>query len=173
MKTFVRAALAAALLGGVALPAAAQDAPPPIQAPGMGGGHHGMHRGGKGMRFMLKSLSPEGQATMRQAFEGLRNDGTRDGIKAAREQQLRILEADRLDAAALQRAMLEERNLAQGAHGRMQQALLGAYQKLSVADRRALVSSARQAKSWMEQRRSERRQRWQDRRQQNGAPVQS
>lgn len=165
MKILVRAALAAALLGGVALPAAAQDAPP-VHSPGMG--HGGMH-GGKAMRFGLRNLSPEGQATMRAAFEGLRNDGTRDGIKAARDRQLSLLEADRLDIAALQRAMLEERNLAQGAHSRMQQALIGAYQKLSVTDRRALVTSARQAKSWMEQRREMRRER---REQRSAAPVQ-
>lgn len=156
MKSFLRVALAAALLGGVALPAAAQDAPPPIRAPEIAQGP--MH-GGKAMRFMFRNLSPEGQATIRSALQSVHNDGTRDGIKAARDRQLALLEADRLDVGALQRAMLEERNLAQGAHQRMQQALLGAYQRLSVADRRALVASAREAKSWMEGRRAERRER--------------
>ena len=53
--------------------------------------------------------------------------------------------------------LLEERNLVQGKHQRAQEAMIAGFQKLSLEDRRAFVTSAREARTWMEQRRGNRR----------------
>jgi len=150
MHISLRAGLAAAALSLTAVPAIAQDIGPAPGGPGMAG-----NMGGKGMRQIFEKMSPEGRTTMWNALKAVRDDGSRDGIKAARDRMLTILDAERLDTAALQRAMLEERNLSQGQHQRMQEALLGAFQKLSLEDRRAFVAGSREAKAWMEERRGQ------------------
>lgn len=159
----IRAGLAALALG-LAAPAVAQPAAPPTRgtAPMHAmGGHHGFH----GMRGMLRDLSPEGRTTMWQALRSVRQDGTRDQIKAARGRMLDLLAAERLDVAAMQRVMLEERNLAAGQQQRMQAAMLGAFQQLTLADRRAFVASAREVRARVEERRSQRREMRRDREQ--------
>lgn len=155
--------LAAALSLALALPATAQPAAPtPPSAPQAVGQLPGM----AGFRFALRDISPEGQAIMREALGGLREDGTREGIQAARERMIALLGAERLDVAALQRVMLEERNLVMGQHSRVQNALLAAFQRLSPEDRRTFAAGASEARVRLD----ERRRMWRERMKRRTAP---
>jgi uncharacterized membrane protein len=70
---------------------------------------------------------------------------------------LTLLEADKLDSAALKRALDDERNAANANRERHQAAMLAGFTKLSVADRKAFVVDARAMKSRMESRMQHRR----------------
>lgn len=150
-----RIGLATLLLA--ATPAIAQPAPPVVPSAPLARGEGGI--GPAFMRAMFGNLSPEGRAVVRGSLMPLKDDGTRAEIQAVRARILDVLDAERLDTGALQRAMLEERNLTQGQQSRVQTAMLAAFGKLSVADRRALVASARGMKNRFEERRA----RWRDR----------
>lgn len=143
-------------------PALAQPAPPPPPAaPAMQhGGNTGMasHRG-KGDR-MFPSMSEAGRATMREAMMAAGDRrADRAKVEAAREKMLAALEADNFDAAAVKRAMDEERALAAATKQQRQAAMLVAFGKLSAADRKAFATDSRAMKSRMEQR----TQRWRER----------
>lgn len=144
---------ALALLLAAATPALAQDAMPrrdsgPYDESRAGEVHGGKHGG----RF--SSLSEPGRAVMREAMRGAREDrrSDREAVRATRERMLTLLDAERLDTAALRRAMDEERELASASRERAQAALLAGFAKLSPADRRAYVADARAMKSRMEAR---------------------
>ena len=109
---------------------------------------HMMHGG------MFKSLSPAGKATMREAMKGdmAARQADRDAVKAARDRMLAILEAERLDVAALRKAMADERTAANAGRERMQASMAAAFAKLSLADRRAFVTEARQMRTRMDER---------------------
>lgn len=160
----------AALLA--AAPAFAQPAPPPPPAPptaGQYGGHAGMagRHHGKAER-MFPSMSEAGRATLHEAMmAGGDRRATGAQIEAARDRMLTALEADRFDAAAVKRAMDEERALAQTTKQERQAAMLAAFGKLSTADRKAFVADSRAMKSRMEQRMQGWRERMRERR---GAP---
>jgi uncharacterized membrane protein len=152
MKTLnLRAAAQAAALGLLiaAVPVAAQQAAPPAA-----GGEMMQKRMHGGQRDrMFASMSDAGRATMREAMAG--GGGHRaehQQIKAARDRMLTLLEAEKLDTAALKRAMDEERNIANASRERRQTAMLTAFGKLSVADRKAFVADSRAMKSRMEER---------------------
>ncbi|MDT7934548.1 MAG: periplasmic heavy metal sensor [Sphingomonadaceae bacterium] len=146
MISALRTAALAALVGAAALPAAAQDMPPP-PAPGLGNpGRPG------GLRGTMSQLSPEGRQALKQAMQSLRGDGTREQIQAARQQQLDILGAETFDAAAMQRAQMAERNLVTGQQQRRQAALLAAYSRMSAADRRVLAQAANQGRAMVQNR---------------------
>lgn len=150
--------LLAAMLA-VATPAMAQPAPPPPpEAPGYS------DRAGD-RRGMFPSMSEAGRATIMDAMRsgGDRRD-TREKVEAARERMLAALEAERFDAAAVKRAMDEERSLSDVSRQQRQSALLAAFQKLSPADRRAFAADSRAMKSRMEQRVAGWRDRWAKRR---------
>lgn len=133
-KLVLRAALVAlAVAGG----AAAQPRPP---GPGPN------FTGPKGL---FGGLSQEGKTIVWSAMKTLQ-DGTPHRIEMVRAHELDLLGADTLDVADLRRTMTEERNLAQGQEMRRQEALLGAYQRLGVADRRAFVSAARELQARVE-----------------------
>jgi len=138
---------AAASAPGLAL--AEPVASPPASMPGMGGIGQPLGSGA-----LLRDLSPAGRAIVRQAVRTANADGTRQQIEATRARMLDILAADPLDVGALGRAMIEERTLAQGQQSRMHSAMLGAFQKLSVADRRAFVATAREVQARIEKRRA-------------------
>lgn len=148
-----RAALLALLLSAAAsapgLALAQPVASPPASMPGMGGIGQPLGSGA-----LLRDLSPAGRAIVRQAVRTANADGTRQQIEATRARVLDILAADPLDVGALGRAMIEERTLAQGQQSRMHSAMLGAFQKLSVADRRAFVATAREVQARIEKRRA-------------------
>jgi Spy/CpxP family protein refolding chaperone len=159
----------------VASPVLAQTPPPASPStsaatPEAAMGHHEGRRGGR----MFSSLSEAGRATMREAMQASSRRTERAEIKAARDKMLTILEADRLDTAALKRAMDEERSIAATSHEKRQTAMLGALTKLSVTDRKAFVTEARQMRANMQERMrermggggegGERMRRWQDRR---------
>jgi Spy/CpxP family protein refolding chaperone len=149
--------LAAALLLAAA-PALAQTAAPAAPPAGATvprgqvrdrpGGMHMMHGG------MFKSLSPAGRATMREAMKGdmAARRAERDAVKAARDRMLAVLEAEKLDVAALKKAMTDERVAANAGRERMQASMAAAFAKLSLADRRAFVTEARQMRTRMEER---------------------
>ena len=155
----LRAALAAALIA--AAPALAQMPPPGgpgAPMPGMNGpdGPMGgpMHRGMHGMmaKRMFGDMSEAGRATMMDAMKAGADRGAHEQVKAARERMLAVLDAERLDTAALKRAMDDERMTANANRERVQTAMLGGFAKLSVADRKAFVADARSMKSRMEER---------------------
>jgi Spy/CpxP family protein refolding chaperone len=149
MKTLLKTG-GMALAVVLALPAAGQAATALAAAP-PAAGSHGSHPGRGGVRQQLfASLSPAGQAVMRDAMKGIDRRADHAAIKVARDQILLLLDADKLDVAALQRAMETERATAQAMHDRRQAALLVAYQKLSVADRKALVAEARAMRGRMD-----------------------
>ena len=124
MKTVILAALAL----GVAAPAFAQDL-----NPGYGHGPHGI----------ASTLSPQGQAILRQAHQAANPREDRGAIKAIRDRILSILDADTLDQGALSRAMEDERNAVAQQQQRRQYAMLQAFGQLSPADRKAFVADAR------------------------------
>jgi Spy/CpxP family protein refolding chaperone len=144
-------------------PALAQPAPP---AGHMGTQHGGRH-GGMGDR-MFPSMSEAGRATMREAMMAAGDRrGDRARIESAREKMLAALETDQFDAAAVKRAMDEERAVAATTKQERQAAMLAALGKLSAADRKAFVADSRAMKSRME----ERMKGWRDRmRERRGAP---
>ncbi|WP_439533099.1 periplasmic heavy metal sensor [Polymorphobacter sp.] len=166
MSKLMRAATFGLLI--VASPVLAQTPPPAATtASPEAGKAQGQMRGKMGGR-MFSSLSEAGRATMREAMQASRQGNDRTAVKAARDRMLTLLEADRLDTAALKRAMDEERTLAATSHERRQTAMLNAFTKLSVADRKAFVTEARQLRDKMQDRmqgeRGERLKRWRERR---------
>lgn len=109
--------------------------------------HTGKHWG------MYAGMSDAGKATMREAMKaGDDRRADREAVKAARERMLTALEAERLDAGALKRAMDDERKAAQAGHDKRQAAMLAGFTKLSAADRKAFVTNARMMKDRMEKR---------------------
>jgi len=164
-KLMMRAATLGLLM--IASPVLAQTPSP--AADGVSSSGHGEGRmGGR----MFASLSEAGRATMREAMQGGDRRAERAEIKAARDKMLTVLEAERLDAAALKRAMDEERTIAARSHEQRQTAMLNGFTKLSAADRKAFVTEARQMREKVQERmqnrmggqRGERMKRWQERR---------
>jgi uncharacterized membrane protein len=148
MKIVARSGAMIALLLAVAAPVAAQMPPPGAGMPGMGHGPRGMH--GRGM---FASMSEAGRKTMMEAMRaGGDRRAERDQVKAARDRMLTLLEAERLDTGALKKALDDERNAASASRERHQAAMLAAFAKLSVADRKAFVADARAMKTRMESR---------------------
>lgn len=148
MTTFTLKAAGAALALAAAAPAFSQTPPaPPAPAspahrdvkmhrmsPGMEGFHH-MDR--------FFGMSAEGRAALRAAMKPQQTPQDREAVRAARQRVLNLLAADRLDVAAVRRAQAAERELVVKQHERQQEAMLAAYQKLSLADRKAFASGMR------------------------------
>ena len=159
MTIFLKAA-AAALALAVSLPALAQAAPPPPPPPHSAEGGPQMHReriiirragpmGGDmgqhhGLMGALSSLSPAGRATLHDAMKDKRpNAAEASALRAARKRALDLLTAEKLDLPALRKAQADEREAAMKQHARHQDAMLAAYQKLSLADRKAFAEGMR------------------------------
>ncbi len=175
-----RAALAALMLT-VAAPSFAQMPPPgesgmPMNGPdkgkrmmrggmmaGGGMGHGAMARG------MFDALSPEGRKTMLDAMAaaGDTRKADHERVRAARDRMMTVLEADRLDTAALKRAMDDEQAASSAGRDRVQAAMLGGFAKLTVADRKAFVAYGRAMKNRMEARMEQ----WQKRRGMGGMDM--
>lgn len=104
-------------------------------------------------------MSTEGREAMRTAMRAGMEErrAELDKIKGARDRMLAVVEADRLDTAALKRAMDEERSIAAASHDRRQSAMLAALSKLSVEDRKAFVAGARSSRERMAERLENRR----------------
>jgi len=156
----------AALLA--AAPALAQPAPPPPPPPPgvFGGGPPGMpgRDARKGDR-MFPSMSEAGRAIIRNAMmAGGDRRATREQVEAARDRMMAALDADRFDAAAVKRAMDDERALAEATRQERQAAMLAAFGKLSTADRKAFVADSRAMKNRMDKRMQGWRERLRDRR---------
>lgn len=140
----------------VASPVLAQT--PPADAPMA----QGIGEGRMGAR-MFSSLSEAGQATMREAMRASSRREERAEVRAARDRMLTIIAADKLDIAALKKAMDDERKIAAESHENRQAAMLAAITKLSVADRKAYVAEAEQMREKMQERMGERRERFRQR----------
>ncbi len=150
MNILARSGAMLALLLAAAAPVSAQMPPPP-GAPAMAASHHG----GRGMhgRGMFASMSEAGRKTMMEAMRGGGDRrAEREQVKAARDRMLTLLEAERLDTGALKRALDDERNAANASRERHQAAMLAAFGKLSLADRKAFVADTRAMKTRMETR---------------------
>ena len=144
-------AIAIGLIFAASTPVLAQT-PPPAQQDMMA--HGGKMKGARA----FPTMSDTGRQTIREAMRaGGDRRADREQIRAARDRMLTVLEGDRLDTAALKRAMDDERNIANTSRERRQAAMLEAMTKLSVADRKAFVTDSRAMRSRMEQRMQERR----------------
>lgn len=138
----ITALLGTALILGIAVPAAAQMPPPPADGmPPSPGGPHGR---------MFGSMSDAGRRIMMEAMRGTDPRGDHSATQGARDRMLTILDADRLDVAALRQAMDAERETANASRIKHQAALLAGFQKLSLADRKAFVADARAMRARME-----------------------
>lgn len=158
-----RMLLLAALLA--AAPALAQPAPPP-PPPGQYGAPPGMAgRDPRRAERMFPSMSEAGRAIMKEAMmSGGDRRAERAKVEAARERMMAALDADRFDAAAVKRAMDDERALAEATRLERQAAMLAAFGKLSAADRKAFVADSRAMKNRMDKRMQGWRERMRDRR---------
>ncbi|WP_310496289.1 hypothetical protein [Sandarakinorhabdus sp.] len=157
------ALLIGALLLGLSGPVSAQSPPPALPTVPMAEGGHGGHgvmggqgrhgmMGGRGAR-MFPSVSEAGRAIITEAMRaGADRNEDRARVQVAREKILTLVEADRLDTAAIERAGKEERTAAMASHERRQAAMTAAFAKMSVADRKAFVTDMRANKDRMEQR---------------------
>ena len=169
MKYALKAA-ALLLAASTAMPAFAQAAPPAgpdgpgkriiIQRfergpDGHGQGMMGGHGGPGMMGGTLAGLTPEGRKILGDAMRDNRGGEGRDAVDAARDKMLQLLEADRLDVPALRRAMGEEHRLAEAQQQRHQEAMLAAFQKLSLRDRKAFSVGMRNQHYRMEQMRKD------------------
>ena len=172
MKPLFVAALLLATAPVLAQTAPAPPAPPaaphhPMGAHGGGPGGYG-HMGARA----FPSMSEAGRATIREAMaSGGDRAEERARVRAARDKMMAVLEADRLDQAALKRAMDEERMAAMASRERRQAAMLAAFAKLSPEDRKAFVTDSRAMKERMEQRVQTMRERWRQRRMERGGPM--
>jgi hypothetical protein len=135
-------------------PVVAQTTPPPAPPAGgmmMHGGHGGPGRmhGGR----MFASMSEAGRKTMMEAMGPRENrKAEHEQVRAGRDRMLAVLDADRLDTAALKRAMDDEQATVNASRERRQAAMLSGFAKLSTADRKAFVADARAMKTRMEAR---------------------
>jgi Spy/CpxP family protein refolding chaperone len=149
-KMLMRAVAAGRLMAAGAAAGLLLAASPVLaQTPGAGG--VGQMEGRMGGR-MFQSLSEEGRATMFEAMRASNRQSERAEIKAARDRMLTVLEAEKLDTPALKRAMDDERKIAASSHEARQTAMLAAFTKLSVADRKAFVTEAREMREKMQAR---------------------
>jgi uncharacterized membrane protein len=114
---------------------------------------------------MFPSMSEAGRAIIRNAMmAGGDRRATREQVEAARDRMMAALDADRFDAAAVKRAMDDERALAEATRQERQAAMLAAFGKLSTADRKAFVADSRAMKNRMDKRMQGWRERLRDRR---------
>jgi hypothetical protein len=112
-------------------------------------------------QMAFANVSPEGRALLRQAMAAGQQD--RAALRASRDRVNALIAADRLDVAALGKAMAEERAIVDRQQSARQSALLAALQQMSTADRKAFAADAQRGRE-----RAERRiMRWQGG---NGAP---
>nr|WP_255696728.1 periplasmic heavy metal sensor [Sandaracinobacteroides sayramensis] len=148
----------AALLAAPALAQTAAPQPAPAEAPR----HGGLARGP-----MFANISPEGRKILRDAMVHSQEDRT--SVRAARDRINALVGAEKLDVAALKRAMDAERQLVDGQHAKRQASMLAAIQKLSAEDRKAFAADARKARADVEARTAEWRKRSEKHRRAPGA----
>lgn len=89
------------------------------------------------------AMSAAGRTVMRDAMMAGDRRAAHMAVKAGRDQMMALLMADQLDVAALRRAMEAERAAADTMRAQHQAVMIAAFQKLSVADRKAFAQSAR------------------------------
>jgi Spy/CpxP family protein refolding chaperone len=144
VKTLIAATLA--LLAAPVLAQAAQPAPPT----GYEAGNERMRSSRMHRGDMWANVSPEGRAILRETLRAAPQD--REAIRASRDRINAIVGAEKLDVAALRKAMADERRLVDAQHANRQASMLAAIQKLSPADRKAFAEDARRARADVEAR---------------------
>lgn len=153
MKTLITisAALLCATAASAQMTPPAPPSPPAMANPPMPPMPPMPPRGG--MRG-FGAMSEPGRQAMMGAMRADRdaNRADHDRVKASRDRMLAVLDAERLDTAALKRAMDDEREAANAMKVRRQTAMLAAFQSLSLADRRAFVADARTLRDRVETR---------------------
>jgi Spy/CpxP family protein refolding chaperone len=153
VKTLMAATLA--LMAAPVLAQAAAPAPPAPPAPPsvFEAGNERMRVMRMGRHAMWPNVSPEGRAILRETLKGDPKD--REATRAARDRINAVVGAEKLDVAALRRAMDEERRLVDAQHAARQARMLAAIQKLSPADRKAFAEDARRGRADVEARTAE------------------
>jgi Spy/CpxP family protein refolding chaperone len=153
--------LAIILAAAIAAPVVAQSAPPAPPAPPAPGIEqrrevriYKMDR----REGMFGDVSPEGRKLLSDALRANRPED-RAQVQAARDRINALIAAERLDMAALRKAMAEERSIVDAQHARRQAALLDAVPKLTPADRKAFAEDAMKGRRQAEARADEWR-RW-------------
>ncbi|WP_448580364.1 hypothetical protein [Thermaurantiacus sp.] len=91
--------------------------------------------------YSFGNVSPEGRAMLLDALRA-NQEADRLALRKARDEVNRLIAADRLDLAAVRRAMAEERKLVSDQQARRQEAMLAVLPKLSEADRKAFAEAA-------------------------------
>lgn len=150
-------AAAAILLSG---PALAQNPPPPPGAASPKAWGEAGPRGPRGeMRQMraqrFANISPEGRQILAEAMRAESRAEDRQRMAAARDRIHALVAAERLDVAALRRAMEEERRLVDQMHAARQARMLAAFQKMSPEDRKAFAENATRGRRMAEGRAEE------------------
>lgn len=137
-----------------ALPAAAQTPPAPPAPPAMVRPPMPPMPPLHGDMMRFGSMSEAGRKAMMTAMMGDRaaSRADHDRVRAARDRMLATLDAERVDAAALRRAMDDEREAANAMKARHQAAMATALLSLSAADRKAFVEDARSLRTRIERR---------------------
>lgn len=112
-------------------------------------GNSAMGQGQMPMRHhqMFPGMSEDGRKALMEAMRSAPED--RAAVQAARDRVAALVGAEKLDVAALKRAMDDERRQVDGQHSRQQAAMLAAIQKLSVADRQAFAADVAKARANM------------------------
>jgi Spy/CpxP family protein refolding chaperone len=156
-------ALAATLAAAIAAPALAQAAPPAPPVPPAGSPSVEQRREVRVYRMdrregMFGNVSVEGRALLSEALRTNRPED-RAQVQAARDRINTLIAAERLDMAALRKAMADERRIVDEQHARRQAALLEAVGKLTPADRKAFAEDAMKGRRQAEARADEWR-RW-------------
>ncbi len=170
MKTLILAAAALIAAPAIAQTAPAQTSPSATpqaqnetqaQQPRMKRMEAGRMKHRRGPMF--ENVSAEGREIL---FAAMRKDmgEHRAEMRAARDRINSLVGAEKLDVAALKKAMDAERKLVDAHHARRQTAMLEAFQKLSPADRKAFAEDAGKSRARVEARTKEWRERAEQRR---------
>ena len=125
---------------------------PALSGPGDDGdGPSRMHAERK-RDMMFEGVSEAGRTHLRAAMMDARSPQNRAEIRAARLKILALVDKDRLDIPAIQRAQAEERAVVVRHARARQDAMLAAIRKLSPADRKAFAMNVRKMDGRMEER---------------------
>jgi Spy/CpxP family protein refolding chaperone len=142
----------------LAAPAAVAQAPAPSSPPGPNATPERTERGMRAhqmRRALFADMSPEGRQALAEAMRSETRAEDRARIRAARDRINSLVAAERLDVAALRRAMEEERRLVDQQHAARQARMLAAFQRMSAADRKAFAENATRGRQMAESRAEE------------------
>jgi uncharacterized membrane protein len=122
----------------MAVPAAAQPAPPPAEGARAPAGNPGMIR----WRDIIGKLSPEGQRIVAEHVRAERQDNAdnRARLQAARDRIVNTMAAEPFAADALRKAFADERSISATHQQRRHEATVAMLNRLSPADRKLVAA---------------------------------